>query len=220
MIPKIIHYVWLGGGEKSEKIKRCIESWKKYLPDYEIKEWNESNFDLNLCDFTRQSYDKKMYAFTSDVIRLYALYTEGGIYMDTDVEVYKPLDEFLNDEAFTGFEDTDYPATATMRSRKRKSSYQIDAGFLLLYRFQDIRPLDRIYNKPRNKHLHLFKHFAECLESIENKKTQHKRLNTLQYIRKATFLHRTRDTHTIRSQGAGANEIYKSKHNNTNLYDP
>lgn len=75
-IPKIIHYVWLGRGEKSEKIKHCIESWKKFLPDYEIKEWNEDNFDINYNDFTKQSYDKKMYAFTSDVVRLYALYYE------------------------------------------------------------------------------------------------------------------------------------------------
>lgn len=115
-IPKIIHYVWLGGGEKSDKIKACIESWKKWLPDYQIKEWNESNFDLDFCEFTRKSYDLKKYAYTSDVIRLFALYTEGGIYMDTDVMVYKSLDEFLDDEGFTGFEDTDYPATATMGS--------------------------------------------------------------------------------------------------------
>lgn len=88
------------------------------MPDYEIKEWNEDNFDINYNDFTRQSYDKKMYAFTSDVIRLYALYTEGGIYMDTDVLCYKPLDEFLTDEAFTGFEDVDYPVTATLGAEK------------------------------------------------------------------------------------------------------
>lgn len=114
MIPKKIHYVWLGRGEKSDKIKRCIESWKKYMPDYEIIEWNEDNFDINYNDFTKQSYDLKKYAFTSDVVRLYALYTQGGIYMDTDVEVYKPLDEFLNEEGFTGFEDINYPVTATM----------------------------------------------------------------------------------------------------------
>ncbi len=114
MIPKKIHYVWLGKGEKSDKIKRCIESWKKYLPDYEIIEWNEDNFDINYNDFTKKSYELKKYAFTSDVVRLYALYTQGGIYMDTDVEVYKPLDEFLNEEGFTGFEDIHYPVTATM----------------------------------------------------------------------------------------------------------
>ena len=114
MIPKKIHYVWLGKGEKSDKIKRCIESWKKYLPDYEIIEWNEDNFDINYNDFAKKSYELKKYAFTSDVVRLYALYTQGGIYMDTDVEVYKPLDEFLNEEGFTGFEDIHYPVTATM----------------------------------------------------------------------------------------------------------
>ena len=119
MIPKIIHYVWLGHGEKSEKIKKCIESWRKFMPDYVIKEWNEENFDINMNEFTKRSYELKQYAFTSDVARLYALYTEGGIYMDTDVEVYKSLDPFLNDKAFTGFEDVNYPVTATMGCEKR-----------------------------------------------------------------------------------------------------
>lgn len=123
MIPKIVHYVWLGHGEKSDKIKTCIESWHKYLPDYEIIEWNEDNFDINYNDFTKQSYELKQYAFTSDVVRLWALYNYGGIYLDTDVLVYKPLDEFLSEPAFTGFEDTNYPVTATMRSRKRKCCY-------------------------------------------------------------------------------------------------
>lgn len=114
MIPKVIHYVWFGKGEKDERTKHCIESWKKYLPDYEIKEWNEDNFPMDYNDFFKQAYDNKKWAFASDVARLYALYTEGGIYMDTDVEVYKPLDEFLDNEGFTGFEDVNYPVTATM----------------------------------------------------------------------------------------------------------
>lgn len=118
MIPKIIHYVWLGHGEMSDKLKACMESWKKFAPDWQIKEWNEYNFDINYNDFTRQSYDLKKYAFTSDVIRLYALYTEGGVYLDTDVMMYKPIDEFLSDEGFTGFEDTNYPVTATMGAEK------------------------------------------------------------------------------------------------------
>jgi mannosyltransferase OCH1-like enzyme len=118
MIPKIIHYVWLGHGEKSDLIKHCIESWKKYLPDYEIKEWNEDNFDIDYNKFTRQSYDARKFAFTSDVIRLYALYTEGGVYLDTDVEVFKPLDEFLEQPAFTGFEQPYYPVCATMGAEK------------------------------------------------------------------------------------------------------
>lgn len=118
MIPKKIHYVWLGKGEKNERTKQCIESWKKYCPDYEIIEWNEDNFDINYNDFVKQSYNAKKYAFTSDVVRLYALYTEGGIYMDIDVEVYKPLDEFLNEKGFSGFEDINYPVCATMGAEK------------------------------------------------------------------------------------------------------
>lgn len=116
MIPKKIHYVWLGKGEKSELIKRCMRSWEKL--GYEIKEWNEDNFDLNYNKFVKQSYDAKKYAFTSDVIRLYALYNEGGIYFDTDVEVYNNLDEFLNEPAFTGFELIGYPVCATLGAEK------------------------------------------------------------------------------------------------------
>lgn len=107
-----------GHGEKSQKLKDCIESWKRCMPDWEIKEWNEDNFDIDFCNFTRQSYDKKQYAFTSDVIRLYALYTEGGYYLDTDVMMYKSLADFENEEGFTGFEDKHYPATATMGAEK------------------------------------------------------------------------------------------------------
>ena len=93
-----------------------MNSWKKL--GYKTKEWNEDNFDINYNKFTRQSYNSRKYAFTSDVIRLYALYTEGGIYLDTDVEVYKSLDEFLNNKAFTGFEQINYPVCATMGSVK------------------------------------------------------------------------------------------------------
>lgn len=114
MIPKKIHYVWFGGGEKSDKLKYCMETWSKYMPDYEIKEWNESNFPINFNKFTQKSYDLKQYAFTSDVARLFALYEEGGIYLDTDVEVYKSLEEFRTEEGFTGFEDINYPVCATM----------------------------------------------------------------------------------------------------------
>ena len=107
-----------GKGEKSERAKLCLESWKKYMPDWEIKEWNEDNFDINFNNWTKHSYENKKYAFTSDVVRLYALYTEGGVYMDVDVEAYKPLDDFLSEEGFTGFEDVNYPSTATLGAEK------------------------------------------------------------------------------------------------------
>ncbi len=119
MIPKIIHYCWFGRGQKSEKIKACIASWKKYLPDYEIVEWNEDNFDLSSNLYVKQAYDSKKWAFVSDYVRLYALYHFGGIYMDTDVEVLKSLDEFLDAPSFTGFKTKDSPITAVLAQKKK-----------------------------------------------------------------------------------------------------
>ncbi len=121
MIPKKIHYCWFGRGKKSELILRCIESWKKFCPDYEIIEWNEDNLDINATNYTKQAYEAKKWAFVSDYARLYALYQEGGIYLDTDVEILKPLDCFLEHEAFTGFEVKDSPITAVMGANKENS---------------------------------------------------------------------------------------------------
>ena len=118
MIKKSIHYCWFGKGEKNDRIKHCLDSWKKYLPDYEIIEWNEDNFDINYNDFTKKAYENKKYAYVADVARLWILYNEGGIYFDTDVEVYKPIDEFLENEAFIGFEDIHYLSTATIGAEK------------------------------------------------------------------------------------------------------
>lgn len=104
-IPRIIHYCWFGRGEKSAKIKKCIKSWRTYLPDYQVIEWNEDNFDVGMNKYAQEAYAAKKYAFVSDYARLYALYHRGGIYMDTDVEVIRSLDRFLVHEAFSGFED-------------------------------------------------------------------------------------------------------------------
>lgn len=93
---KIIHYCWFGGNKKSPLIMDCIASWRKYLPDYEIKEWNETNFDVNICRYVAEAYQAKKWAFVSDYARCYILYKYGGLYFDTDVEVLKPLDELLN----------------------------------------------------------------------------------------------------------------------------
>lgn len=104
MIPKVIHYCWFGKGEKPKLAKKCIESWAKYLPDYSIKEWNEDNFDLNLYSYAKEAYEQRRYAFVTDIVRLYALFYEGGIYMDTDVEVIQNLDSLLEYSAVSGFE--------------------------------------------------------------------------------------------------------------------
>jgi hypothetical protein len=118
MIPKKIHYCWFGGKELPELAKKCIASWEKYCPDYEIIRWDESNFDLDCCPYVRQAYDSRKFAFVSDYARLYAMYTQGGIYMDTDVEVTKNLDVFLDNRGFSGFESETQIPTGIMASEK------------------------------------------------------------------------------------------------------
>ncbi len=94
MIPKKIHYCWFGGNPLGEQEKKYMDSWRKYCPDYEIKRWDESTIDLSkFGSYLKEAYEQEEWAFVSDVVRLYALVTEGGIYMDTDIEVVKPLDE-------------------------------------------------------------------------------------------------------------------------------
>ena len=118
-IPKIIHYCWFGGKDKPEVIKKYINSWKEKLRDYEIKEWNESNFDISSNIFVKQAYESGKYAFVSDYVRVYALYNYGGIYMDTDVEVKQPFsDEILGNDSFWGFEEKNYIATSTIGTKK------------------------------------------------------------------------------------------------------
>lgn len=104
-IPQIIHSVWVGGGEKSDIIKKCRESWSKYCPEYTIIEWNETNFDIqNTCDYVLQAYKSKKWAFVSDYIRLRVLYEYGGVYLDTDSELLSSLNPFLNDKGFVCIE--------------------------------------------------------------------------------------------------------------------
>lgn len=105
MIPKIIHYCWFGYGEKPSYVERCISSWRKWLPDYEIKEWNETNFDVNYSRFTREAYEAKKYAFVSDVARFWILYHEGGLYFDTDVEIISSFEDITATGAFMGVEN-------------------------------------------------------------------------------------------------------------------
>ena len=117
MIPKKIHYCWFGGNPLPEEARKCIASWKKFLPDYEIKEWNEKNFDINSNLYVKQAYEARKFAFVTDYVRLYALATEGGVYMDTDVEVLKSYDPFLHHVAFSGFENNNFVPTGMMASQ-------------------------------------------------------------------------------------------------------
>lgn len=118
-IPKIIHYCWFGRNEKPEAVEYCIASWKKWLPDYRIMEWNEDNFPIEEAnDYVREAYQNKKWAFVSDYVRLHALVQYGGIYFDTDVEVFRSFDELLENDTFFGFESKDYLTTAIMGCQK------------------------------------------------------------------------------------------------------
>ncbi|MBU3828629.1 MAG: glycosyl transferase [Candidatus Lactobacillus pullistercoris] len=118
MIPKIIHYVWVGRNPKSKLIQECIATWKKKLPNYQIIEWNEDNFDIHENSYIEQAYTAKKWAFVSDYIRAKAIYTQGGIYLDTDVRVLDRLDPLLNDKAFIGFENNEYLSAAIFGAEK------------------------------------------------------------------------------------------------------
>ena len=106
MIPKLIHLCWLSGDPYPEKIKYCIDSWKKYLPDYEIMLWDTNRFDVNSTPWTKQAFEAKKYAFVSDYVRLWALEQYGGVYLDTDVMVLRSFEPLLNDTVFLGREES------------------------------------------------------------------------------------------------------------------
>lgn len=119
MIPRIIHYCWFGGNPKPKLAQKCIKSWKKYCKDYELREWNEQTFDISSAPlYVRQAYEAKKWAFVTDYVRLFAMVNYGGIYMDTDVEVIKPLDQYLHHQAFSGFEDDVNIPTGIMACEK------------------------------------------------------------------------------------------------------
>lgn len=116
-LKKIIHYCWFGKNPKSKLIQKCIDSWRKYCPDYEIKEWNEENFDINCCDYVREAYEAQKWAFVSDYCRFYVLYNYGGIYLDTDVELLRNLNSL--ERNFVGFEDSNNVASGLIRGAEK-----------------------------------------------------------------------------------------------------
>ena len=126
-IPKIIHYCWFGGGPISEADRKRMESWKKYCPDYKIIEWNEQNFEISANRYAQQAYEAKKYAFVSDYARLAVVYEYGGIYLDTDVELVRPLDELLELPGFMGFQNNNEVAaglrcTGFYKGRRQRGS--------------------------------------------------------------------------------------------------
>jgi len=124
-IPKIIHYCWFGRGEKPDIVKKCIRSWEKNLPEYQIIEWNEENFNTDHNSYVKEAHEAKKYAFVSDFVRVHALYHMGGIYLDTDVEVFKSFNDLLHHESFWGFEQENYIATSTIGAAKGNALIKI-----------------------------------------------------------------------------------------------
>lgn len=125
MIPKVIHYCWFGKKPLPELAERCIKSWHTFCPDYKIVEWNEESFDISTAPlYVQQAYDAKKYAFVTDYVRLWAMTNFGGIYMDTDVEVRKSLDQYLLNEAFSGFENSTQIPTGIMASEAKYSLFE------------------------------------------------------------------------------------------------
>lgn len=114
VIPKIIHYCWFGGQPLSDDAKSMIDTWRRYCPDYEIIEWNESNFNINENDYVREAYEANKWAFVTDYVRLKVLYEQGGFYMDTDVEVVKSLDPLRVYDAVSGYESPTCIPTGTI----------------------------------------------------------------------------------------------------------
>lgn len=117
MIPKIIHYIWFGSNPYPDKVRYCMESWKRHLPDYEFQLWNEETFDVKAFSFTREAYEAGKFAFVSDFVRIYALAKKGGIYLDTDIEVLQDLSPLLSDRVVLGTDDSGN-LTALMASEK------------------------------------------------------------------------------------------------------
>lgn len=127
MIPKVIHYCWFGKNPLTDDAKKCIESWKKYCPDYKIIEWNENNYDITKNKYMQNAYKEKKWAFVSDYARVDVVYQYGGIYLDTDVELIKTIDDLLDVEMFCGWESRD------ILLDKKNISYENSVNFGLGY---------------------------------------------------------------------------------------
>ena len=140
-IPKMIHYCWFGRGEKPQSVVKCINSWRKHCPGYEIVEWNEDKIDIDSNAYAKEAYQCRKWAFVTDYVRLRVLCEQGGIYMDTDVELLKPMDELLRQRAFMGFEDECHISTALMAGVRKHPLFE---QFLTAYK-------DRHFLKPDGK---------------------------------------------------------------------
>ena len=128
MIPKIIHYCWFGGNPLPDEVEKMIKTWKLHCPNYEIRQWDESNFDVNKNRYCKEAYYAKKWAFVSDYARLKVLYQYGGIYLDTDVELIKPLDRFLGLNAWVSFQSENQISTCVIAASKKNEWIKLILG--------------------------------------------------------------------------------------------
>lgn len=145
VIPRIIHYIWFGNNPYPPKVQHCIESWKRIMPQYEFMLWNESTFDVNKTTFTQQAYSERKWAFVSDYVRIYALYKYGGWYLDTDVEIVKPLSPFEKNRVVLGTDDGGY-LTALMGSEPEHPYWKEILNYYESLRFIDNGTLNMTVN--------------------------------------------------------------------------
>lgn len=170
MIPKIIHYCWMSGDAYPELVEKCIASWKRIMPDYKIIEWNSKNFDYCSNDYAKQAYDVKKWAFVSDYVRLKVLYEYGGIYLDSDIEVFKRFDDLLENKAFTGFENKESIGPWLLASEPRNPLFKEflddydNRVFLLENKRFDLTPNPVILTNI------LYKHGFECNGELQKLK--------------------------------------------------
>jgi mannosyltransferase OCH1-like enzyme len=157
-IPKVIHYCWFGRKEKPDIVKKCMETWKRKLPEYEIVEWNEMNFDINSNAYVKEAYESGKFAFVSDYVRVFALYNYGGIYLDTDVEVFQSFNDLLDHPSFWGFEQENYIATSTIGAAKGNNLIKL---FLDSYKDKKFIQEDGTLNEMTNVAI-----ITQILESI------------------------------------------------------
>ena len=159
-IPQIIHFIWFGRAEFPPIIKKCLDSWKRFCPDYEFMFWNEDNFDININDFVKEAYENKKWAFVSDYARLYVLYTYGGVYADSDCEIVKSFDTLLeNEHVITGYSTDRWIPTAFLAAEKenvwikKMLDYYENRHFVLKDGRLDLKPNNAVISEISEKEL-------------------------------------------------------------------
>jgi hypothetical protein len=178
MIPKIIHYCWFGGNPLPELAKKCITSWKHFFPDYEIKEWNESNYNVYKIPYISEAYSAKKYAFVSDYARFDILYTYGGIYFDVDVEVIKPFDAILQNGGFMGLESVGKIAAGLGIGCNAGLGIGCNAGLGIVYQILEFYATIHFLNSDGSYNLHTVVEYVTAILKEQGLKDE----NTIQHL--------------------------------------